>query len=788
MSGLTVTLLAALPFVNPLLLSGLGVAVLPILIHLLSRRRFRRIEWGAMRFLFEAEQENRRRKRFEQWILVALRCLALALLALMFSRPFLQPGVISDLLGAQATGGKILVIDDSASMQDEADGRTGFARAQQAAGRLLEWLAETGGGQLVSVFRASEPDMALIDQEALSIASLPDLVARIDDTSPTAAAADPRRVLARVVDEARALRESGSVEIYVLSDFQRTDWSSAEGASAFDVLTAESALADRVVLVDCGAGPRGNLAMTGLRLVRPQVIAGLPQAMTLELANFGDSVARNVGVALDISGSAGPRVVFDEIAPNARATQTVELAWPEVGAAIVTARLESPEGFSLDDVRRTPVLVRDAIRVLLVSGDEATDSGSAGFYLRNALAPAGPFSSGIETTSIGVDALEATDLAAFDLVVLANAPTPESAAIAGLSRFVRGGGGLVVFLGNAIRPDLYNASLYDGGRGLLPAELIRRRSIDPTRVAPVGIVRAGTHPLTAIFPADADDLGEAVRVREFFEVRVPSSASREAETEDDPDARSPDAQGAAEVLAAFTDARHAPAVVLGEYGCGRVLLFTTSADASWSNWPRAADGSYVITMLETIGYVSRRSAVSASFDAGAPLALVIDPDRYAPRANFLPPDYPDRPALPATIETGGESASAVRIVSAPAQQLGIFEVELTTRGGATERRPLAVNLPNQESDLRVLSPDALGAALRGVPHEIVSADQEFFAANDVARREWWSALAVLVVAVLVLEQTLAWWFGRAGGAPRKKPATGMRSTGRHTTTPQTRVS
>jgi len=60
----------------------------PILIHLLARRRFRRIRWAAMDFLLDAERRNRRRMRLEEWILLLLRCLAVLLLALLVARPF----------------------------------------------------------------------------------------------------------------------------------------------------------------------------------------------------------------------------------------------------------------------------------------------------------------------------------------------------------------------------------------------------------------------------------------------------------------------------------------------------------------------------------------------------------------------------------------------------------------------------------------------------------------------------------------------------------------------------
>ena len=83
-------LLAA--FITPALAwAGAGAVAAPILIHLLARRRFKRIRWAAMDFLIDAERRNRRRIRMEEWILLALRCLVVALLGLMVARPFMTP-------------------------------------------------------------------------------------------------------------------------------------------------------------------------------------------------------------------------------------------------------------------------------------------------------------------------------------------------------------------------------------------------------------------------------------------------------------------------------------------------------------------------------------------------------------------------------------------------------------------------------------------------------------------------------------------------------------------------
>ena len=74
--------------VNPALLAAGSLLVsAPIIIHLLSQRRFRTLDWAAMEFLIQAEQRNRRRIQLEELLLLALRCLAVLLAALLVARP-----------------------------------------------------------------------------------------------------------------------------------------------------------------------------------------------------------------------------------------------------------------------------------------------------------------------------------------------------------------------------------------------------------------------------------------------------------------------------------------------------------------------------------------------------------------------------------------------------------------------------------------------------------------------------------------------------------------------------
>ena len=83
-------------FLNPALLLWLGLAGAPIVIHLLNRRRFRTLHWGAMQFLEESVAKSSRRLRIEQLLILLLRMLIVAFIVYAMARPFL-PGVVPGL-------------------------------------------------------------------------------------------------------------------------------------------------------------------------------------------------------------------------------------------------------------------------------------------------------------------------------------------------------------------------------------------------------------------------------------------------------------------------------------------------------------------------------------------------------------------------------------------------------------------------------------------------------------------------------------------------------------------
>ncbi len=107
-------------FLNSILLFGTAAAAVPIIIHLLNKRKVQHVTWAAMRFLREAIEQNQRRLRIEDLLLLLLRCLLLILLALTLARPAVRGAAAS---GRGATTA-VVIVDSSYSMS-ASDGMRG---------------------------------------------------------------------------------------------------------------------------------------------------------------------------------------------------------------------------------------------------------------------------------------------------------------------------------------------------------------------------------------------------------------------------------------------------------------------------------------------------------------------------------------------------------------------------------------------------------------------------------------------------------------------------------------
>src|SRR5262245_36787448 len=144
--------------VNPwLFVAGVLAVLLPILIHLLNKRKFRVVDWAAMDFLLDADKKNRRRIRLENLILLLLRCLAVLLIGLVLARPFLPTSVTAGLIDA-AQFERIVLLDDSLSMQARLGNESAWDVAKKRLVDLTNRLAQQRADNSLTLVLTSQPD------------------------------------------------------------------------------------------------------------------------------------------------------------------------------------------------------------------------------------------------------------------------------------------------------------------------------------------------------------------------------------------------------------------------------------------------------------------------------------------------------------------------------------------------------------------------------------------------------------------------------------------------------
>ncbi|QDU89828.1 hypothetical protein Pla175_32240 [Pirellulimonas nuda] len=201
-------------FLQPWMLAALPIAALPVIIHLINQRRYQTLDWGAMQFLLSANQMSRGFRRLRQWLIMAMRVLAIAGLLFAVSRP-LASGWLGLTAGGQADT-TIVLLDRSPSMQQRT---AGVSKLDAARRQLVDTLQTLGSKRWVLIDSAT-----LKPQEISSPAALLDA----PQTTGVSASADVPAMLGVVHDYIKA-NNPGRTEVWIASDLRENDWQPEDG-------------------------------------------------------------------------------------------------------------------------------------------------------------------------------------------------------------------------------------------------------------------------------------------------------------------------------------------------------------------------------------------------------------------------------------------------------------------------------------------------------------------------------------------------------------------------------
>ena len=748
--------------VTPWLFAAGSAAVsIPIIIHLLAKRRFKRIRWAAIDFLIMAEKENRRRINIQQLILLILRCLAIFLIGLLLARPYMRPTGLAGVFGAEAPRHRVFILDDSFSMSYTTGATTTFDKARSTVIRLLEWSYQEAPHDRITFLKTSRPQVPIVSNLTLNEKQLLELRSTLERLEPSSSPSHFDDLLVQLVEDLLADPQELNTAVYIVSDFQSNDWlspqssvlspqSSSSGSplSAFDDWPELNK--PGIVLIQVAEAERANVAITALRTTQPQMVATIDSRLMATISNFSSQTFEEQELRVYLNDAAQPTVRMPAISPGQSADVAIDITFPEDDFQQV--RVEIPtDSLGLDDQCTTAWRVQSAIKVLLVNGEPSTrtiDDEVA--VLRTALHPEGEVFSGVQVAIADESELDndagVANLDDVHLLILANVYRLSEETVNRIEAFVAGGGGLAIFLGDQVDAQLYNERLFKNGAGLLPCQLGQVITVTDA-TSPPGLTGDWTHPMLRVFSGEQNPFLSSLAFWQYFECVPPNT-----EGDDESNVR---------VVARFSDARQLPAIVEsagGESGRGKVLLMTSSADSEWNNWPGRP--SYLVAMLEMCQYAARPERTRAHLTAGGSLRVSLDPARYQSEAVLRTPNYPSEPEIALRGEPQADGR-AIELHWPTVDQVGVYELLLTRANGAQERRLLSAHLDSRESNLASCTEAELRRSAPQIDFEFVSDVAVLAAKSDEALREFWPALLIGVVMLLMLEQSLACWFGRA---------------------------
>lgn len=730
--------------------AGLLAAAIPIIIHILNRRRYKIVTWAAMDFLLNAMKKNRRRLKFEQWLLLATRCLLLGLLGLALARPIsCETASLAGLSGSRS-GVHVFVIDNSYSMGYDT-GRptspTHLAHAKKLAKEQINRLSR--GGESVAIITASRPAAAVGNGKPTF--DLDAAKAAVDRIEQSAGGTDLHGALQLALTVGREEEKQLQLSLYLLSDATKSAWETSQ-ASAIKQTAAELAGIYKITSFNLAKGQQSNQAAVELTSGSNLVTTKFPADFRTVLRGFGQGLEAPLQWKLDgeLQPGGGMLKLDTQTPPQTLANVAIKLGGPHV----VTATLAGGDKLQVDDTRWLVTSVASELKVLIVEGERGMGgTGGSGAFLQLALSPPKTSdkvsnSANFKTDSyVSAEAISSLELAGkvlaeYGAVIMTDVGQLTAGQGDRLASYVRNGGTLMWFMGDQVSADNYNQVLVP--RKLLPGVLAKRNAVASDQSGylfdfkPRGV----SHRLLGIFAGEDRSGLDTAQVFTYMQLVLPNDTQAERVLDYLPAGATPNASSSAEKDKALAVD---PAITMHSLGQGRVVFVSTSAGPEWTSFP--AKPAYVTLMHELLsGTVSAGDSwmnlsVGQSLEVPATLQLSGQPQ-------LLDPTKKPLPLQPSSV------GSISSFKSEPLDRPGVYTL---TTGSRTI--PIAVNVPRDEADVRTLDNNAIKTALGGIDVDLQNDELPPELASQTAGNDFGWNVMLLVLMIVGLECFLAMQFG-----------------------------
>lgn len=716
-------------FLNPSFLWGLPVASIPILIHLLSRRRPKTLQFSTVRFVQLASTTVVRRFKLKQLILLMLRCLILLLLTLLFSRPIVRRFP----LFAQTEGvsrSTVILIDNSYSMGYVEEGESRFSRAKEIVKRIIKMGKRS---DRVATFLISDEVKPLVsyltdDRQML-----------LEKLEGASLSFRPTNFLPGFAEANEILRESRSPnkEIVLVTDLGANGWREFNEKAPME-LESET----KLIIIDLNKGDLSNSAISGVDCRRLngreeiQVQTKIRNYGKVDIDNLPVSIVLEPESEFQVDGRISERVAqgFVNLKAGKEAIKDFFYNFPQKGTYLGRVEVQE-DSLPLDDSFYFNIEGLKKIDVLLVDGDPGISSfSSETFYLRLSLLPNSSqlsiAQSPINVRVVTPEELSTEKLDEFLVIFMANVREISSLLKEKLTGFVRAGGAVVFSLGDNVAFEEYNLNFGE----LLPAKLIeiKGKTKGEKEFKKIGF-QDFTHPILQVFAEGKEgDLTKA-NFSGYFACEVKSSGKVVLGLED----------GSAlliEERMAYPEG-------------GKVLLFTSTFDRDWSNLPMKPVFLPLIQQMVRYGATSDLGQeASRIFVAGEEIIYEFSPGDFPQSAEITDPQGRKFSLVPVR----GKGLSSIEF--GPVEIPGIYKLSYL-KNGKWSSEYLSVNLDREsnESDLKKIESKELKKLFPELPIKIVDnlANLEEEILQILYGKEVTKDLTFVLIGLLFLEVFLA---------------------------------
>ncbi|MBI2360474.1 MAG: BatA domain-containing protein [Deltaproteobacteria bacterium] len=663
-------------FFHPAYLYGLFAASLPLLIHLLNRRRLKRIRFPAVRFILLSQRRISRSYRLRHWLVLALRTLAVILLVLLLAHPVFQTGV--GLVAGSGPASIVVVLDNSLSMT-WSEGGQGFEQAKQAITRLVTSLKVGDRAAVIPTYDGARATPRLKAERGL-------LLQDLEAIKLSATTADFALALKHAY--ALLIEPAAQKEIWLFTNMNLTGW------DRFSLGQLEHY--DRLIplkIVKVGESNRlPNATIKELKFEGQGIGVGMPVHLTAQIVNFGDEEIKDVPVVLSLDGKDREQKLVS-LPPQGELAVSFQFSLQRPGSYSGRVELKKA-GLAGNPVSYFALRAEDKLRVLLVDGDPRTSLvQSETFFLARALNPsAGSDASLFLPTVVIPEGLSSVNFDSYQALVFCNVPTIPESLVPKLKDYVARGGGLLFFLGDRVQIEDYNRKLFQSSPAILPGPMKDKKILAASAGETIDKIDLGHPALQGLKERILQESLRSTRVQGYFLVE-PNGAS---------------------TLLALKNGN--PVLLEKKVGSGRALFFTTAADREWSDLP--VKTAYLPLVQFVVSYLAggKRGSADPGLMVGSPKSFSLPLSYAGRRFRIVMPDDSEK-ELAASAE--GEKAAAVFTENDLA---GVYRLSFQGAPADTAFPPqrYAVNPPFLESRLKAIDEKEIREKLNPIRAEILN--------------------------------------------------------------------